>query len=37
MDRILFLLMVLVLSGAAVAHHAVTVAYDTENLTTIEE
>jgi len=36
MDRILVFFLVLVLAGAAAAHHAVTVAYDTENLTTIE-
>ena len=36
MDRILALALTLMLSGAATAHHAVGVAFDTENLQTIE-
>jgi len=36
MCRTLVLSLALLLSGAAASHHAVTVAYDTENLTTIE-
>ncbi len=36
MDRMLLLLLALLLSGVAAAHHAVTVAFDTENLQSIE-
>lgn len=36
MDRIGFFLLVLMFSSFSAAHHAVTVAYDTENLRTIE-